>query len=116
MAVEINGDQLSALNVLGLILCLGGICSHVLHKYTTLTANTASGGLASDNADNATGVVTYENHKVRDKQVRLNYRTGQAIPLLDEAIAESDTDDSQNENQNSSDIIFDVLKRRDIRR
>jgi solute carrier family 35 protein C2 len=40
LAVEINNEQLSIYNLLGLILCLGGITSHVIHKYWLLTDNT----------------------------------------------------------------------------
>lgn len=32
LAVEWNGDQLSPINVIGLLICLSGITCHVLHK------------------------------------------------------------------------------------
>lgn len=32
IAVEWNGDEMSALNALGLLVCLCGISSHVIHK------------------------------------------------------------------------------------
>lgn len=32
LAVEFNGDQISLINFLGLLVCLSGITSHVIHK------------------------------------------------------------------------------------
>ncbi|KAK3932164.1 Solute carrier family 35 member C2 [Frankliniella fusca] len=32
LAVEWAGDQMSPVNVVGLVLCLGGICAHIAHK------------------------------------------------------------------------------------
>uniref|UniRef100_A0A1Q3FIA8 Putative solute carrier family 35 member c2 n=1 Tax=Culex tarsalis TaxID=7177 RepID=A0A1Q3FIA8_CULTA len=40
LAVELNGDQLSLTNVLGLVMCLGGICCHVVHKFWTYSSTT----------------------------------------------------------------------------
>ncbi|XP_052872065.1 solute carrier family 35 member C2 [Anopheles cruzii] len=33
LAVELNDEHLSTVNVLGLVMCLGGICCHVVHKF-----------------------------------------------------------------------------------
>lgn len=35
LAVEWNGDQLSPINVVGLLVCLSGIICHVIHKIQT---------------------------------------------------------------------------------
>lgn len=32
MAVEWNGDEMTSINLAGLLLCLGGIVCHVIHK------------------------------------------------------------------------------------
>lgn len=37
LAVEWNGDEMSALNAMGLLVCLSGIVSHVIHKLRTTT-------------------------------------------------------------------------------
>lgn len=36
LAVRWNGDQLSHINILGLIICIFGITSHVVHKIRTM--------------------------------------------------------------------------------
>lgn len=122
LAVVVGGESFSTLNVLGLCMCMGGICIHVFHKYTLLTTAGGNDDQSPEDGDNGGGVggdgrdavVVYD--KGSEKQVRLSYRSTQSVPLLNEAMADSDSDDSQNANQNSSDIIFDVLKRRDNRR
>lgn len=39
IAVVCNGDRMSPINILGLLVCLGGIVSHVTHKVKTLQHN-----------------------------------------------------------------------------
>ncbi|KAL9701374.1 hypothetical protein quinque_004815 [Culex quinquefasciatus] len=48
LAVELNGDQLSLTNVLGLVMCLGGICCHVVHKFWTYSDSSSSTASAAD--------------------------------------------------------------------
>uniref|UniRef100_T1GDK9 Uncharacterized protein n=1 Tax=Megaselia scalaris TaxID=36166 RepID=T1GDK9_MEGSC len=36
LAVEINNDQMTGMNILGLVMCLGGICCHLIHKYSLI--------------------------------------------------------------------------------
>lgn len=117
--MEINGDQLTLLNVLGLILCLGGICCHVIHKYTMFTSHSSSSVEKSDN-DRQLVPSGYEKTTIRnehDAPIKLNYRSGQNVPLLNEDFDDSDSDDLLNDKKNDSDVVlFDVLKRRDTRR
>lgn len=62
--------------------------------------------------------VSFEKTTNGVQQVNLSkYRKGQSVPLLQADILDSsDSDESGNDNQNGSDVIFDVLKRRDMRR
>lgn len=46
--MELNGDQLSLTNVLGLVMCLGGICCHVVHKFWTYSDSSSSTPSAVD--------------------------------------------------------------------
>lgn len=154
LAVQHNGDVLSPLNVVGLVMCLGGICSHVLHKYQTMVAqrrggdarrlsgggggavlggkllNGARGRGDGDGEDGgrieSSGTAgDHNNHQ--SAAVPLSWRSTsgggkQSVPLLNAGL--DDSDDSEDDltgrngggRQNSSDIIFDVLKRRDSRR
>lgn len=123
LAVLFSTDTFSLINVLGLVMCLGGICIHVAHKYSTLSDGKTVGTSDVNTSDNASNggagtalAVAYDKGQ-RDKAVRLNIRSGQNVPLLNEALADTDSDDdSPNGTNNSNDIIFDVLKRRDTRR
>lgn len=123
LAVLFSTDTFSLINVLGLVMCLGGISIHVAHKYSTLSGGKTVGASDVNITDNTSNggagtavAVTYDKGQ-RDKAVRLNFRSGQNVPLLNEALADTDSDDeSPNGTNNSNDIIFDVLKRRDTRR
>lgn len=102
LAVQFNGDQLSVMNILGLIMCLIGICSHVIHKFAIYSKNRTE-----------VSAVTFDSSI---EQANIQNHTGQRMPLLDD-LGNSESDDSQNDNQNSSEVIFDVLnRRRDTRR
>ncbi|XP_058065984.1 solute carrier family 35 member C2 [Anopheles bellator] len=46
LAVELNDEHLSTVNVLGLVMCLGGICCHVVHKFFIYRDDMASRPMA----------------------------------------------------------------------
>lgn len=127
MAVELNGDRLSAVNVIGLVMCMGGICSHVLHKYTTMVKNGKRAGIVSamngetstsgDRSDDGEDCVVFDRQQ-QAVETPVKWRAAQNVPLLDEddGVSTDSDDDSSPKKQSSSDIIFDVLKRRDARR
>ncbi|GAB0097522.1 solute carrier family 35 member C2 [Sergentomyia squamirostris] len=112
LAVEANGDQLSLHNVLGLALCLAGICFHVGHKYWLFTKGESNPG--------ADCKVAYE---VETEIATASTSTGEnsrlQIPLLDsdgDTTDDSDGAGERGKERRNSDVIFDVLKRRDPRR
>lgn len=123
LAVEINGDQLSFMNIMGLVMCLGGICSHVIHKYSIVIRNrnrnnVNNGGSGGGGGGGGNGLFS-EPKVPAHHQLKTNYRSSQKVPLLlsDANLDDSDnSDDSQNDNQSASEVIFDVLKRRDTRK
>uniref|UniRef100_A0A0K8TQP9 Putative solute carrier family 35 member c2 n=1 Tax=Tabanus bromius TaxID=304241 RepID=A0A0K8TQP9_TABBR len=109
LAVEFNGDQIALINVLGLALCLGGICCHVIHKYTMFTK--AKNEDISFSAD--------RDIRQSDASTNVKYRkhSAQNVPLLESAdLNNSDSELSHEDNPNSSEVLFDVLKRRDATR
>lgn len=107
-----DDDQLSPMNILGLILCLCGIGCHIIHKYTILSR--------SKNDENFFNVNKDLHLHTNDLQTNVKFRKNfsQSIPLLDsDEVNNSDTDVSHNsDNQNASEVIFDILKRRDATR
>lgn len=127
LAVEYNGDQLSSINYLGLVVCLAGICCHIIHKYSTLTkmqdiasyddtsdlhlneasANGSGAGLSSSSTAANANINDYA-FATTKKQSSLT------VPLLEET--DSDDEDASPNKENSSDVIFDILKRRDMQR
>lgn len=60
------------------------------------------------------GIVKFEKSLTNSEMINVQ-SSQQKMPLLDAEVLE-DSDDPQNDNQNTSEIIFDVLKSRDTRR
>jgi len=121
LAVEINGEFLSFYNLIGLMLCLGGIASHVIYKYWTYS-NThdrfeteAEYQYASNKYDNSENISKqeedFEETKTAGKgsNVTLAYNVGLKEPLLN---YDSDSEDNEIDSK-SAEVLFDILKRRD---
>lgn len=108
LAVIINNEILSLYNDIGLVLCLGGIIMHVVHKYCLAESDKKK----FDDLDDANFQLDLQNSpfkssKVKDARVTMwsNHKT----PLLD-----SSDESSDNETEHkSSEIIFDILQRRE---
>lgn len=119
---------MTTLNMLGLAVCMSGISLHVFHKFFI---NKPATNNKIPNISDATLMISskpYDYHQAMSmnaanvtsnkQNIRLNYFSAQKTPLLystDDAL-HSDSDDTQNNDQNASEVIFDVLKRRDARR
>lgn len=126
MAVEYNGDQLSLVNALGLVVCLAGICCHVVHKYSTLTKIQSLAAYDESSSDlhlneaslNGTSTSNTNSGHINDYAFTATKKhSALTVPLLEETDSDDDDDGSPNGNKdNSSDVIFDILKRRDMQR
>lgn len=116
------------LNMLGLVVCMSGISFHVFHKFCM--SKPVNHHKIPNISDNTLMISSkpYEHHhqlnmdgsnvNPNKQNIRLNYFSAQKKPLLDSTddALHSDSDDTQNNDQNASEVIFDVLKRRDARR
>lgn len=104
---------MSTINMLGLVMCLGGIACHIIHKFA-LTKNvqtiSMNGSLPMTSTSNQNQLDTH-----LKQNVKLNFQSNQRTPLLDSSDECSDNI-SDDVHQNESEVIFDVLKRRDYRR
>uniref|UniRef100_A0A336KUE2 CSON015379 protein n=1 Tax=Culicoides sonorensis TaxID=179676 RepID=A0A336KUE2_CULSO len=101
LAVEFNHDQLTLINVFGLTLCLGGICCHVLNKYWNYVK-----------IEDESGTVCYETYTRPTRQSDgEGCSSGGAAPLLESD--NLDFSDSDSQNEDTSNVIYDILKRRD---
>lgn len=122
LAVELNGDEMSLINMLGLVMCLTGIAFHIVHKFA-MNRTIPNIPIISDSGTKPASSehhlqVNFVNGSVSNQNMKLNYFSNQHTPLLDstdEAMHTDSEDDSQNNQQNASEVIFDVLKRRDFR-
>lgn len=102
--------------MLGLVMCLGGIACHIIHKFSvSKTVQTIP--IITPTPCEQQLQVNYVNGNVVKQNSKLNYFSNQHTPLLDSDDGEhSDTDDSKDATENASEVIFDVLKRRDMHR
>lgn len=127
LAVEYNGDQVSLLNALGLFVCLAGICCHIIHKYSTLTKNEEANLSVDDNSFDlqynevslngsspSQGNPAQPGNSTNFGFNSATKHSSLTVPLLEET--DSDDDDGSPNKENSSDVIFDILKRRDMQR
>lgn len=106
LAVEFNHDQLTTINVVGLVFCLGGIICHVLNKYFKY--------MQQRNSDTS---VSYETYTRRMNQTDNKPNGHQRARLLDNDVLDfSSSSDEDSQAEDGSRVIFDVLKRRDHRR
>lgn len=121
LAVEVGGDQISLINVLGLVICLLGLTGHTMHKLYIINKNSHTNiSWTSDNLANIE-----QNEKLNqidhvDQVIRRNpnniSKQDFSKPLLDyldgkdswsNEGSESDSEDDSNR------VIFDVVQRRD---
>ncbi|KAG5677280.1 hypothetical protein PVAND_007050 [Polypedilum vanderplanki] len=116
LAVEVNGEQLSFYNLIGLILCLGGITSHVIYKYWMLTDNTPERINIEPECHydmNNQYSTKYDKKAKSNNSSNLSMNGNQKAPLLN--YDDTDTEDEGNDDMDSksAEVLFDILKRRD---
>lgn len=109
LAFALKGDQMTGLNFIGLLMCLGGIMLHVVQKVLVNRKKVI------DNLELQS--------KVTNNSAKLEEGTDSNIPLLTEkstslmnllnADFSSDEDGDLREGDNSSQILSDILQRRE---
>lgn len=121
LAVAYKGDQLTPINLVGLGVCLAGICCHLWHKYSNISqVNKQQLALQLDN-DSEDISAEYEFNKnsaivgVHGNEASSRAHT-LSVPLLEQTDSEEDSANDSLNKQSASDVIFDVLKRRDMQR
>jgi len=109
LAFVLKGDQLTGLNFVGLLMCLGGIILHIVQKVLLNRKK------AIDNMELQS--------KVASNNVKREEETDSNVPLLTEkstslinllnAEFSSDEDGDVRESDNSTQILSDILQRRE---
>ncbi|CAG5003262.1 unnamed protein product [Parnassius apollo] len=102
LAVEVSGDQLSPINVVGLSLCLLGIIGHIVHKVLFIKAVTSTvRALKTDNFDQI--------GKTRPPKQAGEHN----MPLLEDLKCQSGM--SEDSDLDTNTILHEILQRRDGR-
>jgi hypothetical protein len=103
LAVE-TGDQINAVNAVGLFFCLGGIIFHVLHKSVISSRRNSMSELDEDLFSSKGGL------KQSDSSLDLQ------VPLLAESsvrFTPSNIYSTDESDEDSSNVLFSILQRRD---
>ncbi|EDV50790.1 solute carrier family 35 member C2 [Drosophila erecta] len=115
LAVTIRNDHLSVINSIGLAICLAGIFCHLLHKYNNMKEMQKQQELQLDNDQEESNPGEYKfNEGSAIVGVHVKSHSTLTVPLLEQTDSEDESGPSNK--QNASDVIFDVLKRRDMQR
>ena len=101
LAVEVSGDQLSPINVVGLSVCLLGIIGHIIHK--VLVFKSVTGNVHA---------LDFENRKVRERKRNKKSKEANQEPLLEENTKWQPSEDSDFD---SNLVLYEVMQRRDGR-
>ncbi|KAH8349996.1 hypothetical protein KR084_011021 [Drosophila pseudotakahashii] len=118
LAVTLKKDQLSVINYIGLVICLAGIVCHLLHKYTSMKeTQRQQKDLDFDNDQDESSPGEYKfNEGSVIVGVHVKSHSTLTVPLLEQTDSEDESGHDASNKQNASDVIFDVLKRRDMQR
>lgn len=114
LAVEFNHDQLTLINILGLVLCLGGILCHIINKYWAYTIEQDERAQSVQFEPQRNKRSVNGNTDIQSNNIKAHHHISQKAPLLeDDALDFTDSDD---QNEETSNVIYDIKHRRDIRR
>lgn len=113
LAVEWKGDQMSGLNFIGLLMCLCGIIIHTIQKVLSNRNKIAENlelqvnSLSSNNLKNEDSI---------DTNLPLLTQKSTSLTNLLNAEFSSDEDDTLKHGENSTQILSNILQRRDLER
>lgn len=130
LAVVVAGDQLSPINAMGLFVCLLGISGHIIHKFTSsfngrhkITSINYPSRISDDEYVVTETLEVSSSFDNRDTNIfRRNAKNKfDSIPLLAQdnenmsrtSLLAENNDDQSCDSDNDSNVILDVLHRRD---
>lgn len=109
LAFALKGDQITGLNFIGLLMCLGGIMLHVVQKVLVNRKKVV------DNLELQSKVISNiaKHEEGTDSNVPLLTEKSTSLMNLLNAEFSSDEDGDLKEGDNSSQILSDILQRRE---
>lgn len=110
MAVEWKGDQMSGLNFIGLLMCLGGIIIHSIQK---IISNRNKKNENLELQVNSSLSLNLKNEEGIDTNLPLLTQKSTSITNLLNAEFSSEEDDTIKHGENSTQILSNILQRRE---
>lgn len=108
LAIEWYGDQISGINFIGLLICLGGIVLHVVQKVLASKSKTI------ENMELQAKSAMCNNSKIEDGvDMNLPLLTQKSTSLTNLLNADFSSEDDNEFDENSSQILSDILQRRE---
>ncbi|XP_078044022.1 solute carrier family 35 member C2-like [Augochlora pura] len=110
LAVEWKGDQMSGFNFIGLLMCFGGIIIHTIQKVVS------SRNKETENLElqlNSSMNINIKNEERLDTSLPLLTQKSTSLTNLLNADFSSDEDDVIKEHENSSQILSNIVQRRE---
>ncbi|XP_031826391.1 solute carrier family 35 member C2 [Nomia melanderi] len=110
LAVEWKGDQMSGFNFIGLLMCFGGITIHTIQKIIS------NRNKETENLElqlNSSLTINVKNEEKLDTNLPLLTQKSTSLTNLLNAEFSSDEDDAVKEYENSTQILSDIVQRRE---
>ncbi|XP_076286522.1 solute carrier family 35 member C2 [Lasioglossum baleicum] len=110
LAVEWKGDQMSGFNFIGLLMCFGGITIHTVQKIVSSRNN------ETENVElqfNSSLNINIKNEERLETSLSLLTQKSTSLTNLLNADFSSDEDDAVKDHQNSSEILSNIVQRRE---
>lgn len=112
LAFEWKGDQMSGLNFVGLLMCLGGITVHAIQKIQ-ITKNEKTDDLELDINSTISNGTKIDDGFDTNLPLLNSQKSTSLTNLLNENFSSDDDDDEGKSEESSSQVLFNILQRRE---
>ncbi|XP_058798469.1 solute carrier family 35 member C2 [Phymastichus coffea] len=110
IAYEYRGDKISGLNFVGLLMCLGGITLHVVHK---IMINKKESCKELELQSNSLTTTCLKSQDTNDTNFPLIMQKSSSLTNLLNANFSSDEEEDQFTKENSKQLLSDIIQRRE---
>lgn len=109
IAFEYRGDKISGLNFVGLLMCLGGITLHVVHKLIITKKDSSRELLQS----NSIATTCSKSEDIIETNLPLVMQKSSSLTNLLNASFSSDEEEDHFKSENSKQLLTDIIQRRE---